>query len=74
MFAALKTTLGIVVLWFVAEGLPPVSPLAAGWLGMIGAVFILHFGTFHLLSLVWRRMGVKCDAGDAQSRALVFAG
>ncbi len=26
---------------------------------MIGIVFMLHFGLFHLLSLAWRRTGVK---------------
>ena len=25
---------------------------------MLGVVFILHFGLFHLLSLLWRRMGI----------------
>jgi predicted DCC family thiol-disulfide oxidoreductase YuxK len=57
--AALKTILGIVLTWIVARGVLPVSPLAAGWLGMAGAIFTLHFGTFHLLSLVWRSMGIN---------------
>ena len=26
---------------------------------MIGVIFLLHFGTFHLLSLGWRRLGVN---------------
>jgi predicted DCC family thiol-disulfide oxidoreductase YuxK len=57
--AAVKTGLGFVVTWVVARDLLPVNPLVAGWVGMVGAVFILHFGTFHLLSLVWRSVGIN---------------
>ena len=59
MLAALKTALGFVVTWVVARDLLPISPLVAGWVGMVGAVFVLHFGTFHLLSLVWRSVGIN---------------
>ena len=34
------------------------TPLAAGWAGMVGVVFLIHFGLFSLLSLMWRRLGV----------------
>jgi hypothetical protein len=57
--ALLKTTLGIVLLWFVARAAVPVSPLLAGWLGMVGAVLMLHCGIFHLLSAGWRSVGVN---------------
>ena len=59
MQAALKAGLGFVVTWVIARDLLPISPLVAGWVGMVGAVFILHFGTFHLLSLVWRSVGIN---------------
>jgi alginate O-acetyltransferase complex protein AlgI len=36
----------------------PAHPLLAGWIGMSGAMFVLHFGSFHLLSLAWRQAGV----------------
>ncbi len=29
-----------------------------GWVGMLGIVFTLHFGLFHLLSCFWRNIGV----------------
>jgi predicted DCC family thiol-disulfide oxidoreductase YuxK len=59
LLATLKTAVGFVVTWMVAGDVMPVSPLLAGWVAMIGAVFILHFGTFHLLSLVWRSLGIN---------------
>ena len=57
--AALKTLLGATLIWVVARTAVPVNPLLAGWLGMAGLVFVLHFGTFHLLSLGWRSIGVN---------------
>jgi hypothetical protein len=57
--AALKTSLGVVLLWVAARTALPGHPLLAGWLGMAGLIFILHFGTFHLLSLGWRTIGVN---------------
>jgi alginate O-acetyltransferase complex protein AlgI len=32
-------------------------PLAGGWVGMLGIVLFLHFGTFHLVALAWQRAG-----------------
>jgi predicted DCC family thiol-disulfide oxidoreductase YuxK len=56
--AALKTLLGATLIWVVARTALPVNPLLAGWLGMVGLIFVSHFGTFHLLSLGWRSIGV----------------
>jgi len=58
-FAAAKMCTGVIILWFIAQLLLPGHPLVAGWTGMIGVVFILHFGLFHLLSLFWRRAGIE---------------
>ena len=57
--AALKTLLGATLIWVVARTAVPVNPLLAGWIGMAGMIFVLHFGTFHLLSLGWRSIGVN---------------
>lgn len=32
-------------------------PLAAAWTAMVGIVFALHFGLFHVLALGWQRAG-----------------
>jgi alginate O-acetyltransferase complex protein AlgI len=34
------------------------QPLVRAWIGMAGLVFALHFGVFHLLSCLWRSLGV----------------
>ena len=57
--SGLKIALGIVLTWVLARQAWPGHPLLTGWIGMIGAIFILHFGTFHLLSLAWRRAGIN---------------
>lgn len=36
-------------------------PLWSGWLGMIGLVLILHFGTFSLIALAWKSFGVRAE-------------
>jgi hypothetical protein len=61
ILAAAKMLFGAVLLWVVARMALPPHPLLAGWLGMLGVVFILHFGLFHLMSLAWRRAGVRAE-------------
>jgi predicted DCC family thiol-disulfide oxidoreductase YuxK len=56
--AALKAASGAALVWVGARTALPSYPLFAGWLGMTGLIFMLHFGMFHLLSLLWRRAGV----------------
>jgi predicted DCC family thiol-disulfide oxidoreductase YuxK len=58
LFGAGKTLLGVVLLWTVAHNVMPDRELLAGWMGMIAVVFLLHFGLFHLLSLLWRNLGI----------------
>jgi hypothetical protein len=56
-----KTVFGALLLWVVMRRVFPVSPIVAGWLGLIGLCACLHFGAFHLLSIAWRRAGVAAE-------------
>lgn len=58
VFAAAKLALGVGLTWGVVRFVPCDLPLVRGWVGMVGLVFLLHFGSFHLLSCVWRVSGV----------------
>jgi membrane bound O-acyltransferase family protein len=57
--AGFKILVGLVLTWIVARWAWPDNPLLAGWIGMVGAISMLHFGIFHLLSLAWRRAGIN---------------
>ena len=63
LFAALKLTLGVVLLAAI-RSLPSGHAYLAGWVGMVGIVFVLHFGLFHLLSCFWRSVGRGRPAAD----------
>lgn len=54
--AVLKTAFGISLL-FVSR--LSEAPLVAGWIAMVGVVFCLHFGGFHVLSCFWRSRGFQ---------------
>ena len=58
LWAIAKMSLGAALLWSVARQVPATRELLAGWIGMLGIILILHFGTFHVLSLLWRSAGV----------------
>lgn len=49
---------GLLLFWGAARTVLTSAPLAAGWIGLFGLVFLLHFGAFHLLSIGWRARGV----------------
>jgi hypothetical protein len=59
LWAVGKFAFGAGLYWFVARRVG--DDLAAGWIGMIGLIFMLHFGGFHLLALVWRSFGVPAQ-------------
>jgi len=56
-----KTALGISLIVFVARRSPSTNGLLAGWLGMLGIMLFLHFGLFHIASLIWRHAGVDAQ-------------
>jgi predicted DCC family thiol-disulfide oxidoreductase YuxK len=60
-FAFFKTTFGAALLWRSARIVPSAHPLVAGWVGMLGLIFLLHFGLFHLLALAWQTRGVNAE-------------
>lgn len=57
--ALCNASLGIALLYGGVRSAYPVSPLLSGWIGMGGVVFLLHFGIFKGLALVWRQGGVS---------------
>jgi alginate O-acetyltransferase complex protein AlgI len=58
LWAAGKTLLGIGLLWEAARYVPEQEPLLRGWIGLLGLVFLLHFGSFHLIALFWQWCGI----------------
>jgi alginate O-acetyltransferase complex protein AlgI len=58
LWAAFETAAGAVVLWAVARAAPEDQPLLRGWIGMLGLILLLHFGSFQLVSLAWQRAGI----------------
>lgn len=58
IFAGLKTLSGGMIVWGIARLVPSDQSVLRGWIGMLGLIFLLHFGAFHLLALVWQKAGV----------------
>lgn len=59
LFALAKLGCGAALLAIAVPRLPADDVLLRGWVGMIGIVFVLHFGLFHLLALFWQTFGVN---------------
>jgi Membrane bound O-acyl transferase family len=66
LWAAAKTLFGILLLWVVARRVPETQALlrgrlVQGWIGLFGLIFLLHFGSFHLIALFWQACGVAAQ-------------
>ncbi len=61
VFATAKTFFGAALVWLVARTIPEKHPLLIGWTGLVGLVFLLHFGLFHLLALCLQERGVNAQ-------------
>ncbi|HKH99969.1 MAG TPA: MBOAT family protein [Candidatus Sulfotelmatobacter sp.] len=61
LWAALKTALGVALLWMVARRIPEQQSLLRGWIGLFGLVLLLHFGSFDLMALFWQAMGIDAQ-------------
>lgn len=57
-WAIFETALGAICLWIVARLVPHNDGLLRGWVGMLGLILLLHFGSFQLLAFFWQRAGV----------------
>jgi hypothetical protein len=66
-----KTWLGAVLLWMIARRVPSEWSLLQAWVGLVGMVWLAHFGSFHVIALLWRRAGL--DAVPIMDKPLVSA-
>lgn len=57
--AIFETVLGAICLWGVARLVPSSNSLLRGWIGMLGLILLLHFGSFQMLALFWQSVGVS---------------
>lgn len=51
-----KMVFGGILLWILAREIS--NPILSGWCGMVGLIFLLHFGIFDLCAILWNKMGV----------------
>jgi alginate O-acetyltransferase complex protein AlgI len=59
---AAKTIVGAGLVWFAVPAIPAEAWLLQGWVGMVGIIMMLHFGTFHLLALALQAANLNARA------------
>jgi hypothetical protein len=59
LWAIATTAIGATLFWVVARALPGADPLVDGWVGMLGLILLLHFGSFQIVALTWQQLGVN---------------
>jgi hypothetical protein len=59
--ALFKTLGGAVLFWSAGRLVSFRHPLLAGWIGMLGIILFLHFGSFDLISCAWRSAGIRAQ-------------
>lgn len=59
LWAAFETGLGVFLLWVVARNVSQEPLLLRGWIGMVGLILVLHFGTFQIVALFWQSFRIK---------------
>jgi hypothetical protein len=45
----------------IARRVPQTQALLRGWIGLFGLIFLLHFGSFHLIALFWQACGIAAQ-------------
>lgn len=58
LWATTKTLFGATLIWAATPLLADTHWLLRAWVGMLGVIFLLHFGLFHLLALLWQQLHV----------------
>ncbi|NIX14459.1 MAG: hypothetical protein GWN11_00895, partial [Candidatus Dadabacteria bacterium] len=57
--ALIKLFTGFLLIYVVAEKVYPKSQFLGAWTGLAGLGLIIHFGSFHLLALIWNKLGIN---------------
>jgi hypothetical protein len=59
--AVFVTCAGAALFWVASRIPPPQFLLLRGWIGMLGLILVLHFGTFQIAALFWQNLGVAAQ-------------
>jgi hypothetical protein len=57
--AVAATLMGLLLIFAAVRTVPSSLPLLAGWIGLFGLIFALHFGSFRIVSIWWRWQGIE---------------